>query len=325
MVWIVAGILAGLVIFDLLLHVVYGAVMLRSFERKLPFDVESHAPDADAEQIEFETTGGLTLRGSLYTQQERPARGLVIFCPELGGNHWSAGWYARGLFEAGFALLAFDFRNQGDSDVDANYDPLHWLTEFEVDDVQAAVAYSRTRDDLKDLPVGLLGISRGGGAALTAATRCPEVECVATEGAFSTGSLFLHFTLRWAVLYVPEWLLKLLPLWHIKLTIALTRRVAEWRRGCRYARLEPALPELRNRPTLLIAGERDSYVHPDIARRLNRQIGEGPHEVWLVPGAKHNMARHVDSDAYDAKLAEFFSQMAVEPVGQETVGRTDSI
>ena len=325
MFWIVVGLLAGLLVIEFILHVVYGAIMLRSFVRKLPFNVESHPANPDAERIAFSTTNGLTLRGSLRRQVGRPSRGLIIFCPELGGDHWSADWYASSLLAEGYDLLAFDFRNQGESDTAGHYDPLHWLTEYEVEDVLAAIAYSQTRDDLKELPVGLLGISRGGAAALAAATRCPDIQCVAAEGAFSTDGLFMHFTLRWAVLYAPEWLMRILPLWHLKWTIALVRRVAEIRRNCRYTRLERSLPALVDTPTLFIAGERDSYVTPDITRKMSDRIGEGPHEVWLVARAKHNMARHVDSDAYDAKLSAFFSQIAAEPVRQEVTGQTDAI
>ena len=325
MFWIVVGLLAGLFVIEFILHVVYGAIMLRSFVRKLPFNVESHPPNPDVERIAFPTTDGLTLRGSLRRQADRPSRGLIIFCPELGGDHWSADWYASSLFKEGFDLLAFDFRNQGESDSTERYDPLHWLTEYEVEDVLAAIAYARSREDLKELPIGLLGISRGGAAALAAATRCPDIQCVATEGAFSTGGLFMHFTLRWAVLYAPEWLMRILPLWHLKWTIALVRWVAQIRRNCRYTRLERSLSALADTPTLFIAGERDSYVQPEITRKMCEQIGDGPHEMWLVARAKHNMARHVDSDAYDAKLLAFFSQMAAEPVQQAVIGQTDAI
>ncbi|MBT4866496.1 MAG: alpha/beta fold hydrolase [Planctomycetaceae bacterium] len=323
--WIVGGLLVALFIIEFILHGLYGAIMLRSFVRKLPFNVEAHPQNPDAERIEFPTTNGLTLRGSLRRQVDGPSRGLIIFCPELGGEHWSADWYASSLLKDGFDLLAFDFRNQGESDAAKRYDPLHWLTEFEVEDVLAAIAYSQTRDDLKELPVGLLGISRGGSAALAAATRCPEIQCVATEGAFSTRGLFMHFTLRWAVLYAPEWLMRILPTWHLKWTSAMVRRVAEFQRRCRYTRLQRSLPRLANTPTLLIAGQRDSYVTPEITRQMCEYIGDGPHEMWLVARAKHNMARHVDSDVYDAKLSAFFSQMAVDTVRQEVIRQTDAV
>ena len=180
-------------------------------------------------------------------------------------------------------------------------------------DAMAAIAYSRQRHDLSELPVGLFGISRGGGVALATAARCRDVRCVAGEGVFSNDGLFVHYTLRWAVLYCPEWLLNLLPLWHIKLTIALVRWFSQLRRRCRYVNLERLLPQLRDVPTLLIAGSRDTYVHLDIPNNLSRRIGADQSEVWVVEGAKHNMARDVDAHAYDSKLVDFFSQLNVQP------------
>ena len=321
--WIVVSVLAILLAVEFILHGVYGAIMLRSFVRKLAFGVEPDSPDPDAEAVSFPAADGLTLRGSLYRHTASPARGVVVFCPEYGGNHWSAGWYARGLCRAGFDLLAFDCRNQGESDARDNYDPLHWVTEFEVEDVLAAIRYTRSREDLKELPVGLFGISRGGGAALAAAARCRDVRCVAADGAFSTGSLFMHFTLRWAVLYAPQWLLSVLPDWHLKWTITIVQRIAELRRRCRYVCLERLLPRLNGIPTLLVAGARDSYVHTDIPLELSKQMGDGPHEVWIVEGAKHNMARHVDSETYDSKLIALFSTMAVEPLLKSRESRVE--
>ena len=102
--WIVVGVLAGLFLVEFVLHGVYGAIMLRNFERKLPFTIEPFPPDPNAETISFSSSNGLTLRGSLHRHDAQPARGLIIFCPELGNNHWSAGWYAQGLWQAGFDL-----------------------------------------------------------------------------------------------------------------------------------------------------------------------------------------------------------------------------
>jgi len=108
---------AGIVILaDIVLHFVAVRLVLPQFERKIPFGVELASPDPMAERIEFPTTHGLTLRGSLYRSANRVSRGLVVFCPELGGNHWLAMSYASGLFESGFDILSFDFRNQGESD-----------------------------------------------------------------------------------------------------------------------------------------------------------------------------------------------------------------
>lgn len=307
--WIIVGVLSGLVAIDLVIHGIAALLILPLFERKIPFGVRPSPPDPDAEPVSFPTTHGLTLRGGLYRQRDANPLGLVIFCPELEGNHWSALTYAEALWKAGFDVLAFDFRNQGESDCLPGYDPLHWLTEYEVSDVLAAVAYVRSRSDLRHLPLGLLGISRGGGAALAAAARCRQVRCIACEGVFSTDGLMLHYTLRWASLYAPHWLLRLFPIWHIRWTLQITRLLSRLRKRCRWTNLERRLLRLRDRPVLMIAGARDTYVPPEITQSLCRRIGRSCRSVWIVPDAKHNMAREVAPAEYDHRLVEFFSRM----------------
>ena len=306
--WIV-GILAGLVVFDLLVHLAFALFAVRIFERKIPFTVTGHPPVPEAERIAFPTTGSLTLRGALYRQPVRPSRGTIVFCPELEGNHWSALSYCRGLWENGYDILAFDFRNQGESDHLPGYEPLHWLTDYEVGDVISSIRYARQRCDLEgDRPLGLVGISRGGGAALAAAAKCPDVRAVACEGAFSTRTLRMHFALRWASLYIPEWVLKPVPMWHIRLTLNVAQWLSQKRRRCRYTKLERLLPRWRPRRVLMIAGGRDTYVHPDIAKTLCRCIGHAGAAVWIVDDAKHNRARQVVPEEYDNRLVEFFNQ-----------------
>ena len=318
-------VVAGALVADLVVRALAVRVILPVFERKPPFSVESSEPAPDALRISFPTSHGLTLRGSLSIPDD-PPRGLVVFCPEMTGSHWSAQWYCRGLSEAGFAVLSFDFRNQGESDALPGYDPLHWVTEYEVTDVLAALAWVRDCPDLADLPLGLFGVSRGGGSALAAAARCPEVDAVACEGAFTTESLSLLYTYRWAELYLPGWLMRFIPRWHLTSTLALARRVSQWRRGCRYTVLERDLPRIRDRSVLFIAGERDTYVPPVIAEAMCHYIGGRRQQVWVVPEARHNSGRRVDPTSFDQRLVAFFRDAL--PPGPSVVAepaRTDVV
>ena len=309
-VWFVIVVVAvGVLVFNALVHLAFASVILQVFERRIPFYVEPPQPDPRAEPVAFSTSHELTLRGSLHRSATKPARGLVVFCPELGGSHWAAREYGRGLIEAGFNVLAFDFRNQGESDSLAGYDPLHWLTEYEVNDVLAAIRYAQGRPDVGRREIGLFGISRGGAAALAAAARTPEVRCVACESAFSTTSLMLHFTLRWSSMYVPNWVMRPIPIWHLRNTLRVVQWISGLRRGCRYTNLERWLPLLHDRPVLMIAGQADTYVLPEMTRTLCERIPAGCRQFWAVPGAKHNMARQADPNAYDRRLAGFFAAL----------------
>ena len=319
--WTLIAVIVGLVVLgELAFQLWLARFFLPLFEQHPPFNVEVGSPDADAEQISFPTTHGLTLRGSLYRHDDHPSLGLIIFCHEFGGDHCSAISYCDGLWRAGFNILAFDFRNQGESDRIPNYQPRHWLSEYEIVDVLAALEFVRQREDLRWLPVGLFGISRGGGAALAAGARRNDVQCVACEGAYSTYSVIeAHYsTRRWATLLFSARMAKWIPKWHNRMTLSLVRWVSQFRNGCRYVKLERWLSWLRNKPVLLISGKRDTYVLPQITEDLRRRIGGEAVEEWIVPGAKHNKARQVDLDEYDNRLIEFFGNMKVESAQTET-------
>ena len=149
---------------------------------------------------------------------------------------------------------SFDFRSQGESDFQPGYAPLHWPTTLELEDVRAALRFIQSRDDLRALPLGVMGVSRGATPALIAAAESSRVKAVCCEGAYSTDALMVHFISRWATLYVPRFLLPVLPMWHIRMTSKLVRWTSQFLRNRRYVVLERWLPRLKNRSVLLVAG-----------------------------------------------------------------------
>ena len=212
------------------------------------------------------------------------------------------------IIDAGFDILAFDFRNQGDSDALPGYVPLHWLSVYEVEDVLAALRFVEQHDELRCLPLGLFGISRGGGAALAAASRNSNVRRVACEGAYSTHSMMLHYSRRWGTLFLSDRMLAMIPQWHTWLTLTLVRLTSQLRKKCRYVQIERDFPRLRDKPVLMISGARDTYVIPSLSQNLSADIGEKC-KLWVVPDAKHNMARTAHAAEYDMRLIEFFSDL----------------
>ena len=105
------------------------------------------APVAGGEDVRFRTTDGLLLAGT-YLRARTPTRaGVVVFCHEYLSDRWSFQPYADQLRDQGFDLFSFDFRNHGESPNDPVYKPLQWVTDHEVYDLQAALAYLRTRPD----------------------------------------------------------------------------------------------------------------------------------------------------------------------------------
>jgi pimeloyl-ACP methyl ester carboxylesterase len=307
-IWAIVGLFAFVVLADILIQWNAVRIVLTLIENSPPFRIESLPPDPDAEPFSVRTSDGITLRGCLYRHTETTPRGLIVFCPEFASNHRSAMLYCSALSRAGFHVLSFDFRNHGDSDSMPGYVPLHWLTQYEITDLNTVINHVYSQPDLNELPLGLFGISRGGGAALYVAAQRSEVLRVATEGAYGTEMLMLAHARHFVPIAAPPALARLFPDWHIVVTITLVRWISQRRRNCRYAMIERVLPQLASKPAFVISGARDTYVRPEVAREITRLIRQTD-ALWIVDKAKHNLARSVDPVEYDRRLVEFFTPL----------------
>ena len=311
MAWIIAAaVFAG--IFALVVIVVQVG-MIRSAWRMVEYTPPLNASDAGsdprAESVTFKTGDGLTLNGAIFAPPDQPPRGLIVFCHEFGGSRWSAMHYTEALFEAGFAVFSFDFRSHGESDSLDGYEPFHWVTRYEVDDLCSGLRFVESRPDLKELPLGMFGVSRGAGTALSVAAENENVKGIVCESAYSCRKMMYVFSDRWQSLFGPDWLMSNLPHIHATFTLAAARLIASVRRGCRFVHLERVLAGLRNRPVLLISGKRDNYVGPEIATHLYEQINSEQTELWLVPRARHNQARETAREEYDERIVALFSEL----------------
>ena len=290
----------------------FAGVMVGVFDQDAPFYPREVSADPSAESLTIETLDGLNLRASLLVDGSNRDRGnqpLVVFCPEFGGSRWTARHYAQGLLQAGYTVLTFDFRNQGESECLAKYQPTHWLTEHEVDDVRAVLDYVERRSELRDRFVGLMGISRGGCAALRVAAERQSARAVFVEGVYTLQSVVLLFIKRWAKLHIPPVILAVVPDWHLLSTFHRARRMIESRRGCRFADLEGKLAALRNRDVQFVSGRRDSYVPYEVISAVLAETGHDESRLWTVRSAKHNQARDVDPAGFDERAVELFESV----------------
>jgi fermentation-respiration switch protein FrsA (DUF1100 family) len=297
---------AGVVVFHLRVVKHYLPLMVRIFQEKPLFIVPRGQPGDESERVSFQTEDGLTLKGC-YLRAGGQRRGVILFGLEFGSNCWSCRAYCDHLLEAGYDVFAFESRNQGDSDRQEGYDPLQWVTAYEVADAKAALAYVKSRSDADPRGVGFFGISKGAGAMLLAAAADPYVRCFITDGMFATLSTTTPYMRQWFKIYNTYFPVQFVPEWYVSYAARIGLRQIEQQRGCQFPPLEEAMPKLAPRPLLMIHGEGDSYIKPDMARSLFERAGE-PKEFWLVPGAKHNQGLHVAGDEYRRRVLGFFQQ-----------------
>lgn len=271
------------------------------FENVPPFNVIPEPENPAAQRVEFRTADGLSLKGSLWNGDLENSPGLIVFMPELKGTHWMAARYCHALIEEGFTVLSFDFRDHGESERSKSYSPIHWMTEYEMADVEAALEFLESHPKLSSMPMMAFGVSRGGVAALMSGCRYPRIRGVIADSAFGTMAMTRYFVDRFVRHVIPEGVYRLLPKWHVELTLRQAVQLSERQRKCSYVHLEKETQGLESGSVLLISGGRDSYVTPEIARRLQDMIGHEA-ELWIADKAKHNMSRSVQTAEYDRRV-----------------------
>ena len=126
---------------------------------------------APFEEVAFATSDGLRLHGWFVP----PKNGAtVISFPGRKGPQKPA----RLLADHGYGVLLFDRRGEGESDGDPNL--LGWEG---TRDLEAAVAYLKTRPEVDQERIGGIGLSVGGEMMLQEAAETDGIKAVVSEGA----------------------------------------------------------------------------------------------------------------------------------------------
>lgn len=328
-IWLGLGVMLsvplGLLVLLTLLHFYlrwkYMHYLLRVFQEKPLFIIPRGQPVGGAEDVRIQTADGLTLRGCyLHTPLRR--RGVILFGLEFGSNRWSCHAYCEHLLAKGFDVFAFESRGQGESGLQPGYEPAVWVTDFDVHDMQAALAYLKGRSDADPRGIGFFGISKGGVAGLLVAARDPYIRCFVTDGIYATYTTMVVYMRKWFSIYNAHYKLQgLLPLWYYGLVGLAGLKQVERERRFRFAHLERAIAKLAPRPLLMIHGAGDTYVKPEMARALFN-LARDPKEIWLVAGAKHNQALQVAGEEYSRRVLAFFEQHLVELPAQASANGT---
>jgi alpha-beta hydrolase superfamily lysophospholipase len=285
---------------------VYFPHLVRIFQEKPLFVTPFVQPLADAEIVQFPTSNDLLL-GGCYLRGSGPRKGVILFGLEFGSNRWACVPYCGCLREHGFDIFCFEPRGQGTSPGQAGYQPMQWVTDFEVADFRAAVAYLRSRADKDPRGIGFFGISKGAGAGLLAAAAESYVRCCAADGLFATHTTMVPYMKKWVMIYGKDSpLIRNLPDWYFRWIAYVGLRHVERDRHCIFPHLEQALARLSPRPLLMIHGAADTYIKLEMAQPLFERAGE-PKEFWLVDKAKHNQSLHVAGEEYHRRIVQFFT------------------
>lgn len=285
--------------------ITYVPLVARGTER-MPWLVAESQPAIDlGEACEMQTRDGLTLRGTYIPTSAARRMGVVIGLHELTGNRWSMWPYASDLHRRGFDVMLFDFRNHGQSDATSGYEPLPWVTRYELFDVEAVLEYVTSREDADPRGVGMIGVSRGGAIALCAAARDRRVRAIVTDGAFTTYDMQVHYVRRYMSIVTlhSRYLLKL-PNWLLGTLGTISQWVVGRRQGVRFVPVESLAKRVRQ-PVLMIHGNDDPFVPVAVGESL-RECLSCRSKSWIVPEARHNASLTTAPVEYRRRLARFF-------------------
>lgn len=238
------------------------------------------------EEVWIVSEDGTALFG-VYLEGEPKSPGIVL-CHGYFRDHRQPLDVARVLNEAGYHVLLFDFRGSGRSEGDhttAGY--------LEVWDVVAAVRY--LKDRIGERPIGVVGISMGAAAAITAATEIDDIDAIVADSPFA----HLEGVMREKVReIVPHPLLEPLAWASIRIGNEIS--------GGDYRQVRPvdSIAKLETTPILVIYGEQDEYISSSQIDEL-LQAATGPKELWILD-CKHSMAQQENPEEYVSRVLRFF-------------------
>lgn len=246
------------------------------------------------DRVAFAATDGVPLVG--WWMPASQPRGTIIFLHGYGDSKNQSLAYAPFLHDAGFNVLAFDFRAHGESGGDHTT-----VGEDEVRDVDGAWAWLAAHGGTQH--VALLGLSMGAATAVNAAGGLPGVRAIVDDSGFATldniaSHSITHFT------HLPKY-----PFGPLAVFFA-SRMVHE------DIALDQPVKSAReiHAPVLVIQGGQDDIALPDADGRAVLAAAPAGSQWLFEPTAYHVGAHGVDLAGYEAKVIAFLdAAMASAP------------
>lgn len=259
------------------LSAVYAMASLAN--RATPSDVLALHPDEEI--INISTADGLEIKGSYIAGAAEDSPAILM----LHGNGGSRAQFARHLQiynEAGYAVLAIDFRGHGgSSDAPKSYGV------YESIDAYAAFDFLKVKQ--QGAKIGVLGLSLGGSAAL-----------IGDNGPLAADAMILQAVF-------PD----------IKRAIGnrmgyILEPMLSNQSYIRYDRSPSSISPIESAQqfkgsALLIGGANDIYTPPAEIEAMH-DVMSGPKWVWIIGGLNHAQMSGLNDDVYMTRTLLFFDE-----------------
>ena len=255
---------------------------------------------AKAEDVTFRSTDGIRLKGWLF--RGTPNRAPVVVCHDLGESKNAVINLAIALNEAGFTLLAFDFRGHGASGGDVSTLGVH-----EVRDVLGAIDFvaDLPKDSVDARRIGIFGAGMGAHAAVLAAAERPALRVLVLDGLWPDAGFTLvrheFADWRWGEKHLGAVPVALFPL------IA-GASIDE-------GRATDVLPSLAGRDLLLVAPAGDQRLDESM-RAMYATLPEqrdSERNLITLPATRASGLGADDLSRYHERVVEFFRSRLARP------------
>lgn len=251
---------------------------------RIPPFISPGALGLPQESVEFETSGGLLLRGWWVDHSEAVGTAVFVHGYMMNRCEWVS--VALRFHQMGYRCLLLDLRAHGRSQ--GKKCTLGWE---ERHDVTAAARWARAKGTG---PLVLVGSSMGAAAAAFALSEDGSLaDAVILDSSYSQLS---GAVLGWWNFVGGRWLrLALTPtLWLTRLFLGVSPRQVD---------VASAVAKI-SIPKLFVHGEADTLAEPDQARR-NFEAAAPPKEVIWFPNRNHSEFRWEDPDIYLEKVEDW--------------------
>ncbi len=248
--------------------------------------------DSEAEPVEIPMPDGDRLDG-WFLPGTRPLGILLLH--GYGRSHHRMWRYAGFLRDAGYPLLAIDFRSSRRARRLPTTLGIH-----ELPDALAACRWLALRPGVEAIAV--MGESLGGTIALIAAAEDPTIAAVIADCPFATGKAAVEDMLG-RFLRLPR-----------RPSAAAARALGRWATGRDPYDVDAQLAATRllDCPILFIHSSADERLAPAHTEELWKAAG-AKDPVWWVPGAGHNQGWLRHRAEYERRVMSFLSEVVVAP------------
>ena len=199
--------------------------------------------------------------------------------------------HAAALVAHGYNALLFDLRGHGESG-----GVRYTLGTAEQRDVLGAVAYLKSRGFAPER-MGFWSHSMGAATVLLASAVSPDVRTIVADSSFARLEDLLDRELPRA---------SGLPAFFNPPILFFARTL--FGADARIANPVEAVAGLPADSLFIVHGEADGLIPVDHARRIAAAAGPAVHDLWIVPGARHDRVSTVAPERYESRVLAFFDE-----------------